>query len=66
MSVQPTDLKAFLNLAATGKPLTASQAEQAFEIIMTGTHRHADGRFDGMRVRRDQNRSLAPSACAAR
>jgi hypothetical protein len=29
MSVQPTDLKAFINLAATGKPLTASQAEQA-------------------------------------
>ena len=53
MSVQPTDLKAFLNLAATGKPLTASQAEQAFEIIMTGnaTPSQMGGFLMALRVR---------------
>jgi anthranilate phosphoribosyltransferase len=53
MSVQPTDLKAFINLAATGKPLTASQAEQAFEIIMTGnaTPSQMGGFLMALRVR---------------
>ncbi len=53
MSVPPTDLKAFLNLAATGKPLTASQAEQAFEIIMTGnaTPSQMGGFLMALRVR---------------
>ncbi len=53
MSVQPTDLKAFLNLAATGKALTASQAEQAFEIIMTGnaTPSQMGGFLMALRVR---------------
>jgi anthranilate phosphoribosyltransferase len=53
MSVQPTDLKAFINLAATGKPLTASQAEQAFEIMMTGnaTPSQMGGFLMALRVR---------------
>jgi len=53
MSVPPTDLKAFLNLAATGKPLTASQAEQAFEIMMTGnaTPSQMGGFLMALRVR---------------
>jgi anthranilate phosphoribosyltransferase len=53
MSVPPTDLKAFLNLVATGKPLTASQAEQAFEIIMTGnaTPSQMGGFLMALRVR---------------
>lgn len=53
MSVPQTDLKAFLNLAATGKPLTASQAEQAFEIIMTGnaTPSQMGGFLMALRVR---------------
>ncbi|MFM9842908.1 MAG: anthranilate phosphoribosyltransferase [Dongiaceae bacterium] len=53
MSVPPTDLKAFINLAATGKPLTASQAEQAFEIMMTGnaTPSQMGGFLMALRVR---------------
>lgn len=53
MSIQPTDLKAFINLAATGKPLTASQAEQAFEIMMTGnaTPSQMGGFLMALRVR---------------
>jgi anthranilate phosphoribosyltransferase len=53
MSTPPTDLKAFLNLAATGKPLTASQAEQAFEVMMTGnaTPSQMGGFLMALRVR---------------
>jgi len=53
MSVPATDLKAFINLAATGKPLTASQAEQAFEIMMTGnaTPSQMGGFLMALRVR---------------
>ena len=48
-----TDLKAFLNVAATGKPLTATQAEAAFDIMMSGnaTPSQMGGFLMALRVR---------------
>jgi anthranilate phosphoribosyltransferase len=55
MNAPAADLKAFIGLAATGRPLTAEQAEQAFEIMMSGnaTPSQMGGFLMALRVRKE-------------
>jgi len=53
MNAPAADFKAFIGLAAAGKPLTPEQAEQAFEIMMSGnaTPSQMGGFLMALRVR---------------
>ncbi len=68
MTGDMTDLKALIGLAATGQPLTAEQAQQAFEIMMSGnaTPSQMGGFLMALRVRGETVDEITGAARAMR
>lgn len=68
MNAPVSDFKSFIGLAASGEPLTSGQAEQAFEIMMSGnaTPSQMGGFLMALRVRGETVDEIAGAVRAMR
>jgi anthranilate phosphoribosyltransferase len=68
MNAPAADFKSFIGLAASGEPLTSAQAEQAFEIMMSGnaTPSQMGGFLMALRVRGETVDEIAGAVRAMR